>query len=180
MSRFLVCLHLPSEHRDYPAKLTVGTYITSLLTSVVPVSTFATAPGRSGDHEWTSALLSGIHYLYLSWVVSGLNVTAIYYQVRETISRSLNEALSYVGLALQAVIFASMAFSWIRRVNFPYEGFAGYPWGFVITRYELVGWAAVNTGIFALGQAILSLTVSRYVARGKGTLLGEAEPLFRA
>jgi hypothetical protein len=171
---------LPSDHRDGSAKFAISAYIAFLLISVVPVFTDAVEPGTRQDRQWPVALLFGIHSLYLSWIITGFNVAAIYYQAKTSLSRPQDQAVSHAGLAIQAVIFTCIAVSWIGRVEFPYEAYGGFPWGALSTWYELVGWAAVDTGIFALGQAILLWVVSRHAASGSGAFDGETEPLLRA
>jgi hypothetical protein len=121
----------------------------------------------------------GVHSLFLSWIISGFNVVTIYFQVRETQMRPQEQALSRMGLAVQAVIFILVAFSWIGRVEFPYPD-GGFPWTSLSTWYELVGWAAVDNGIFAIGQAILLWIVSRQDAFNSGVVHGETEPLLHA
>ncbi|KAH7380164.1 hypothetical protein BKA66DRAFT_571239 [Pyrenochaeta sp. MPI-SDFR-AT-0127] len=177
---FVVCLYLPSEHRDCSVKVAVGIYVAFLLISVVPVFADAIKPGSHEERQWTLALFFGIHSLFLSWIITALNVAAIYYQVRETLSQPQNTALSRVGLATQAIIFGILAISWIGRVRFPFEGFAERFWGLLSTWYELVGWAAVDTGVFALGQAFILWKVSRQAVLGSGAFHGETEPLLHA
>jgi hypothetical protein len=46
---FVVCLYLPSEHRDCSNKVTIGTYITFLFISVVPVFSDAAFSRRGPD-----------------------------------------------------------------------------------------------------------------------------------
>ena len=179
-SSFVVCLYLPAEHRDCSVSFAVGVYIAFLLVSVVPLFTDAIAPARHEDRIWTMAFFFGVHSLLLSWVVTGFNVATIYCQVRQTLSRPRVQALSPVGLAAQAAGFALMAISWIGRVKFPYEGLDGHFWGSLSSWYELVGWAAIDNGIFALGQAILLWVVWHHETWGNGARDEETEPLLRA
>jgi hypothetical protein len=120
----------------------------------------------------------GVHSLFLSWIITGFNLVAIYLQVRETRLRSQEQALSRMGLTVQAVIFVLLACSWIGRVEFPYAD-GGFPWIYSSTWYQLVGWATVDNGIFAIGQAILLWIVSRQEAFDVGVVHGETEPLLR-
>jgi hypothetical protein len=124
-------------------------------------------------------IFSGVHSLFLSWIVTGFNILAIYFQVKETRLRLQEQALSRMGLAVQVVVFILLAFSWIGRVEFPYPD-GGFPWTYMSTWYELVGWATVDNGIFAMGQAILLWIVSRQEAFNSGVVHGETEPLLRA
>ncbi|KAF1841897.1 uncharacterized protein K460DRAFT_358591 [Cucurbitaria berberidis CBS 394.84] len=113
LTLFCVCLYLPSDRRVGSVVFAIGAYIAFLLISVVPVFADAIVPGTHEDRKWPIAILSGIHYLFLSWIVTGLNAAAFYCQARETLSRPRDQALSHIGLAIQAVTFAFMAFSWI-------------------------------------------------------------------
>jgi len=158
-------------------KVAIGTYIAFLLISIVPVFKDAIAPEAAQTRRWTMALFHGVHTMLLSWFVTGLNVTAIYFQVRETRAQPQNHALSHVGLAFQAALFAFVAASWIGRVRFPYEGFER-SWGFLSPWYELVGWATVDNFIFAMGQAIVLRTLLRQERRG--AYGAQTEPLLRA
>jgi hypothetical protein len=174
-----VCLYLPSEHRGFSVKFAaVGTYIAFLLISVVPVFADAINPPDHQSRLWTVALFCGIHSFYISWIITALNGVAIYYQAREIVKFPRNIALSRVGLATQAVIFTIMAISWIGRVSFPYEYFAEGFWGTLTTWYELVGWAAVDTGIFALGQAFLLWRIPHEASVASGPLQPEEQPLL--
>jgi hypothetical protein len=103
---------------------------------------------------------------------------AICFQAREILTRPHDRALNPKGLTLQAVVFGLPAFLWIGRFRFPYVG--GFPWEYMTTWYELVGWATVDTGIFALGQAILLLIISRHRASDDGATPRETEPLLHA
>ncbi|CAO2648046.1 Nn.00g089680.m01.CDS01 [Neocucurbitaria sp. VM-36] len=176
---FFVCLYLPSDHRDGSGKFAIGAYIAFLLISVVPVFADAIEPMPWEDRKWPMSLFFGYHSLYLSWIITGFNVAAVCYQAKEMLSRPWDRALSHVGLATQALVFALIAISWIGRVKFPYEEH-GFPWGFLSTWYELVGWAAVDNGIFALGQAILLWIGLCRTTSGSGGFHEETEPLLRS
>jgi hypothetical protein len=142
------------------------------------VFTDAIAPEEAEARRWTMALFHGIHTIFLSWIITGLNIAAIYFQVREIRSRPRNHAFSHVSLAIQAAVFAFVAISWIGRVKFPYEGFSERTWGFLSTWFELVGWAAVDNGIFAIGQAVLLWGLLHQ--ERSGAYRAETEPLLRA
>jgi len=118
----------------------------------------------------------GVHSQFLSWIITSFNIVAIYFQKLETRLRPQVLALSDLGLALQAVIFTVVGFSWVGRIKFPYPD-GGLPWAGLSTWYQLVGWATVDNGIFALGQAILLWIVAGH--RLDERVYGETEPLLR-
>jgi hypothetical protein len=158
----------------------IGAYIAFLLISVVPLFADAVNPANLQDRRWFDALWFGIHSLYLSWIITGLNVAAFYFQAKESLSRPSDHALSRRGLLAQAVIFALVAVSWIWRVRFPYDAWEGMFMGLFSTWYELVGWAAVDNAIFALVQALLLWVTSRHVRPRRAVSEGETEPLLHA
>jgi hypothetical protein len=129
---------------------------------------------------WFGALYHGIHTLLLSWIITGLGVAAVFFQARETVTRSPCQALSRVGLAAQAVVFALVAVSWVMRVGFPWELLDGrqVTFGVFTTWYELVGWAAVDNAVFALGQGVLWEVVSRHQVKGDNVSESETQSLL--
>jgi hypothetical protein len=129
---------------------------------------------------WFGALYHGIHTLFLSWIITGFGVAAVFFQVRKTVTLSPSQALSRVGQAAQAVVFALAAVSWVMRVRFPWELLDGHQvtFGVIVTWYELVGWAAVDNAVFALGQGVLLGVVSRHKVKVEETSEGEAQPLL--
>jgi hypothetical protein len=129
---------------------------------------------------WFGALYHGTHTLFLSWIITGFGVAAVFFQARETITRSPGQALSRVGLAAQALVFALVAVSWVMRVRFPWELLDGrrVTFGVLVTWYELVGWAAVDNAVFALGQGVLLGIVSRHKVKGDDVSEGETQPLL--
>jgi hypothetical protein len=80
---------------------------------------------------------------------------------------------------MQAVVFTFMVFSWIGRVEFPYPD-GRPPWRHLSTWYPKVGWATVDNGIFAIGQAILLWIVAGHRSHVHGVAHGESEPLLSA
>jgi hypothetical protein len=173
-------LYLPSEHRDGSVKFAIAAYVAFLVISVIPVFADAISPGVEQDRRWTMSIFFGIHSMFLSWIITGFNVAAIYYQVKEIRSQPHEGALSNLGLAMQTVVFMLLAGSWIGRVEFPYSKFGGFPWQSLSTWYQLVGWAAVDTAIFATGQATLLCILSRHTRSDSGAINSETEPLLRA
>lgn len=175
---FVVCSYLPSAHRDCSFKVAIGTYITFLLVSVIPVFSDAVFPRRAPDRGMEMDIFFGVHSQFLSWIITSFNVVAVYLQIKETRLRPQEKALSGLGLAVQAVIFTVVAFSWVGRIKFPHpDGGLPWAWTYLSTWYELVGWATVDNGIFAMGQAILLWIVAGH--RLDERVYGETEPLLR-
>lgn len=125
----------------------------------------------------------------LNPLVTVLVVYAVFSQLREIKSARSSElssprgnALSICGLALQAVVFAAVAFTWIWRV--PIEN-AKLGWSRpadpldnLMYWYNLVGFPAFDNGVFAMGQCVLFVSAWR---RGKGrenAVDREREPLL--
>lgn len=125
--------------------------------------------------------------------VTVLVVYAVFSQLREIkIARSSelssppSNALSICGLAVQAVVFTALSFTWIWRV--PIEntriGWGRWSWPVialdsVMYWYSLVGFPAFDSGVFAMGQGVLLVAAWR---RGKGRVTAvdrEQEPLLR-
>ncbi|KAH7124708.1 hypothetical protein EDB81DRAFT_811514 [Dactylonectria macrodidyma] len=135
----------------------VAFYVSFLFISVVP----------RDDKEWYGALFYGIHSMAINPLVTLGGIAAFFFQWQQA------SALSSVGLAAQAFVFAAVALSWIARVQFVEMK----RWGpdFPLKAwYQLVGWAAVDNGIFAIVQAAL-LYLSRRHHRRKSS---EEEPLL--
>lgn len=101
----------------------------------------------------------------LNPIVTVLGVYAVFSQIREIknskspeSSGSPGNALSICGLAVQAVVFAAVAFTWIWRV--PIEN-ANIRWDIsswtdnLLYWYSLVGFPAFDNGVFAMGQCVL-------------------------
>jgi hypothetical protein len=142
-------------------------YVAFLLISVVPLFTDAVNFGEDEDERWFSAIFFGVHSMFVNWPVTLGGIAALYFQWQKA------AALSSAGLAAQAVVFAAVALSWTARVRFVEmePGAGSFPFK---TWYYLVGWAAVDNGVFALVQAVLF-----YLARQhQSGIRGEEEPLL--
>lgn len=92
--------------------------------------------------------------------------------------RSRATALDITGLAFQATIFTLVAISWIFRVVFPPAPIGKWTWHFLVSWYEIVGWAAVDNGVFAFVQFVLYCTARRAQGRAMGERDSEDEPLL--
>lgn len=135
------------------------------------------------DRRWYSAILGGIDCLILNPIVTLIGIAAIFAEAMEILLSPGVGGLSVLGLATQAFVFAVVALNWPMRMTLPLpEEFHGPKmlsvW-FLKSWYELVGWAAVNNAIFAIGQAILFAMAFRRT--GDSEVLGsngETNPLL--
>jgi hypothetical protein len=109
----------------------------------------------NSDRRLAGALFHGAHSIFLNPIVTALNIASLFVQAREPAM----DALSSVGLAVQAVVFSLVAASWaVGRLTFPWEELVSrqpVTLRVLITWYQLVGWVAVDNAIFAIVQAIL-------------------------
>jgi hypothetical protein len=134
---------------------------------VVPVLVNAVNPSQGEGKEWVDAIFFGVHSLYISPLVTLAALAAL------VVQRQKASALSLTGLAVQAIVFAAVALSWIMRVIFLEYLEEGSPFPLGVW-YELVGWAAVDNGVFAIVQAVL-FCLSKQRQGGK---TGEEQPLL--
>ncbi|KAK8026493.1 ATP synthase F0 [Apiospora marii] len=183
---FLLCLYYPSTHRDASNSQATAIYTSFLLLSLLPaLALLWTPPADREDRRRLPALFHGLHSLWLSPLVTLLGLAAAFFQLREMRephgSSPGRSALSLVGLAAQAVTFAVVAVSWALRVVFPWSDIpadARLGLGFFGSWYQLVGWAAVDNGVFALVQGVVWCAAMRRIG-GVGSGEGEREPLIR-
>lgn len=177
--RFVLCLY-NSPSRPGQKRMVTAIFVIFLLISVAPAVFESTLPppgksSRSEGREWFSALVFGAHALFVNPVVTALAVAALLPQARETLSRPDRGALSLTSLAVQAVVFALVAISWLFRLTIPASYWHHKPFGW----YQLVGWAPVDNIIFAIVQAIvLWIAIRRGRERNQLALSGESSPLL--
>ncbi|KAI1944369.1 hypothetical protein LOZ12_004242 [Ophidiomyces ophidiicola] len=180
---FILCFYYPSEQAgEKRTALTI--YITFFLISVVPVIVESALPARRDDVEqdrrWFSAMFSGVHMIFVHPIVTLLGFASLFAQARETLSRSSPGALSPLGLAAQAVVFAAVALYWPFRMTIPEEFWRMSPWNRLVAWYQLVGWATVDNTIFALVQAILFWIATRRTGDNLGLTSDETAPLLHS
>jgi len=116
----------------------------------------------NNDRRWFSAIYFNVHSLIVNPIVTALTFAALFPQMRTLRSRpedgdSGPGALSIVGLGVQAVVFAVVALAWIFRFYMP-RGMISRAF---VSWYQLVGWSAVNNGLFAFVQALLWIYAKR-------------------
>ncbi|PVH79612.1 hypothetical protein DL98DRAFT_516030 [Cadophora sp. DSE1049] len=181
---FAACLSYPSDN-DRPGQRykVIAIYVSYLLISIVPVLIDAFNFGGRNDpyRKWAGAFFTGVHSMFINPIVTILCIAALFVQARETNSRPDPGALSVLGLGIQAVVFVLVALAWLGRLTFPWDKLEGYSIISYLTMwYQLVGWVAVDTAIFAVVQGVLFWLASR---RGRGagaeSVGGETEPLLR-
>lgn len=131
---------------------------------------------RHGNLAWPFVIFSGIHMINLAPLITAISLAALFSQLRQLRDGTVRDtnALSVEGLGLQAVVFFVVALCWPFRFYMPPE----VPWG---SWYQLVGWAAVDNGLFALVQAVLYVVARRKKRSIVGdiqTAAGESAPLL--
>lgn len=144
----------------------VATYIAFLLISTVPIIAEVASPG---DHESSRLFRAAFFYMHSTFVNPVVTVGAI---SSFFCQKSTAYALNKSGLAVQALVFAIVALSWLFRINFPVV--PQWSLSILITWYELVGWAAVDNAVFAAVQFILLLATG-HQQKGRGRSLNPEE-----
>jgi hypothetical protein len=120
--------------------------------------------------------------MYILPVVTILAVAAPFFQAREILLHPLPQALSLVGLAFQAVVFALAAVFWVRRVHYSCEEIDHITLSALIRWCIIWGFPAVHNAVFAVGQAVLlGFAMRRAAGHAKMPASGETEtePLLR-
>ena len=105
--------------------------------------------------------------------------TAFIIQARTTrrVPREL-DMLSESTLIFQTLLFLLLAISWPFRLILPENMWASGDWKAVLLSwYPWVGWACVNSAVFAVGQAIV-LYISWKGRSGDSPLVGEQQHLL--
>lgn len=159
-------------------------YLAILMTTIVPSVIIITAPE---EHDGTVPVLSGAdmffpaNIMFIVPPVTLLTAASFYFEARVILSQPAGDtgigSVSQTGLLVQAVVFAAVALSWVHRAAWPADR-PGIGSGLWMGWYRIVGWAAVNNGIFAAGQAYLWFLVR---GRASAPVVGsssEAQPLL--
>ncbi|KAJ4393100.1 hypothetical protein N0V93_002307 [Gnomoniopsis smithogilvyi] len=157
-------------------------YLSVLMITLVPLVIILVDYARRRDADNSSGFSAQEMFLFglirfLVPIVTFLAVVAFYPEARAILSRPPNDmgSLSLAGLAVQALVFAAVAVSWVYRVKWPEP--SAVPVQETFGWYRLVGWAAVNNAIFAATQALLFwLAYTRTEAPSSRS--GETNPLL--
>jgi hypothetical protein len=177
--RFALCLYFPSDRYNAPRRSTViAIYISFLLISVVPVFVAAIQDHPDEPYgKWLPAMIHGFHSMFLNPVITLICFAALLAQWRTLRGGMVHTALSPLGLILQAIIFAIAAATWPWRLRFFHDLPGGISFSYLGTWYSLVGWVAINNGIFALAQIILFWVMARH-GHSMAAQAGETSPLL--
>jgi hypothetical protein len=138
-------------------------HLSLLLISVVPIFVdAATDISRDPYHGLGIDIFTGFHTLFVNPVVDILGFTALYAQARIIRAQAPTSglgALSLVGLAVQAVVFALFAPAWLGRLVFPWAEFGGgmVNSAAVMSWFELVGFVPFDNAVCAVAQFVLLL-----------------------
>jgi hypothetical protein len=186
-SSFSLGLWFPSDSDHVHKQLLLKIYIAFFLLAILPLFLCALVQhldvDKSSWQELPVVLTMFPHTQSLTYLSTIMAIAAIYPQARMFLGHSsLNRSLSVLGLAIQALVFTTLAISWFSRVAFspPPEDFPHW-WGYwaLSVWFEWVGWAVVDNGVFAIGQGILFvLAVRRWSVAGALGTEGEREPLL--
>ncbi|KAI0428874.1 hypothetical protein F5Y09DRAFT_275937 [Xylaria sp. FL1042] len=181
---FLVCIvHYWREDRPL-ATAVVATYTSFLMISVVPVfvDAIANADGSSEpshDRLMAVAFYIWVHIFFIIPIITLLSFLAFVVQARESLARAPGSgtgALSVMGVAMQAVVFAILAATWCPgRLVFEAPNPAPVVW------YQRVGFVPVNHAFFALEQALVLVAVERHRRSWRyesANLPSETQPLI--
>ncbi|KAB5566845.1 hypothetical protein GE09DRAFT_1284559 [Coniochaeta sp. 2T2.1] len=183
---FAACLAYPSDRYRGRRTTVSAIYGSFLLISVVPLFVDAALDDPFDQyHKWGLALFGIAHIFLVNFIVSILGFVAPYLQARDIIARPPGSgpgALSLVGLAAQAVVFALLAPAWLGRLVFPWEelGAGIVNWNVLKAWWQLVGFVAFDHAVFAIAQAFLLWLAVRHARHGSPPAVraGETDPLL--
>ncbi|OJK01961.1 hypothetical protein ASPACDRAFT_1879454 [Aspergillus aculeatus ATCC 16872] len=154
-----MCLWYPSPGLSRGRKIYAATlYGIFLAISLAPGALLIVLLHQDPDVDFTHAIFSGCHLLYVNPAVPWLSMGAFLSQVI-TLLRSGPQHRSGIS---------------VRGLDYP------LPWPLIYAWFLWVGWPAVDSLIFAVGQGLLFLLAARRRAV-VGTLeatTGETEPLL--
>ncbi|KAJ6023938.1 hypothetical protein N7540_004735 [Penicillium herquei] len=160
-------------------------YTIYLLISVIPlfigaVSKFDDPDEMLDPAKLLAAVFFAFHSMILWPIISILGCLSIYLQAGKIFKEPFPSSLSFQGLLLQATVFLIGAIVWVWSLAFPYKEAKGHwNWSVFSIWYSTIGWVIVNTLIFALGQALLCVLLSRRTpSDDEITPSGETEPLL--
>jgi hypothetical protein len=156
----------------------ISLYTAFLLISIAPIILESTLPptstgGGMKDRAPLSIAYAVFHAYFVHPAITIAAVCALGTQVRELNNSSEIGALSINGLLLQAGTFTLVAVGWALRLRLPLDQQPVYNW------YPLVGWASVDSFIFAVVQGTLWWRVRRQFSLPRQVVQGdETAPLL--
>jgi hypothetical protein len=186
---FILSLAYPAAHRSIPPRIIAAAFYAAFtLISIIPLFTDALFPSLFHDPDERSpgfgvGLFAGAHFFFINPLVTVLGICSIIpqaIQIRSLLS-SPSPGLGVVSIrdfALQGVVFALLAGSWVFRVRIGSGADVKLPFRSVYW-YVRVAWAAGGTGAFAIVQGVLAILgrIGRKLdCEGLGS--GETEPLL--
>lgn len=140
----------------------------------------------SSDRNWFEALyIVGPMMFIIGPMVPYLGFAALWAQwsemkrlrsARSSDGNAADNALSVRGLAVQAVVFLLVAVSFVWRMRIPDEELDEHFLVNLRMWYGTVGWATINTLIFAVPQGVLAWIAWRH--KGDGGEIGERSALL--
>ncbi|PYI06824.1 hypothetical protein BO78DRAFT_429336 [Aspergillus sclerotiicarbonarius CBS 121057] len=183
---FILSLVYPAPYHPFSYRIIAATLYTAFaLISIVPLFIDALFPTVFRDPDDRSlgfgvGLFAGGHFFIISLLVTLLSICSIIAQATRLRSQLSSPSpglgvVSFRDWALQGVVFAVLAVSWIFRARIGSEEDVTWPFRSIFG-YLRMGWAAGGSGIFAMVQAGLVV-----LGRGwshEGVVLGESEPLL--
>lgn len=96
------------------------------------------------------------HAMLVDPLVTLGGVASDVFQARKILSRRSLGTLSLLGLTCQAIVFAMVGYSGVFRLQIERRQLNGATgWAAFVASYQLVGWAAVDSFVFAIVQATL-------------------------
>lgn len=117
-------------------------------------------------------LLSAVRVLLCTPIATALIAAALALQLRQMRTTAGIEALSIESLGLQGTVFLMLAFCWPLRMWLP-PGERLVPW--FTAWYQFVGWATVDSLIYAVSQGFLWWLARQFDEKSRGR---ESEPLL--
>jgi hypothetical protein len=189
MQSFILSLTYPAPHHSIPPRIIAAALYTAFtLISIVPLFTDALFPSIFHEPDERSpnfgvGLFAGAHFFLINPLVTVLGMCSIIpqaIQIRSLLS-SPSPGLGVVSIrdwALQGVVFALLAASWVFRVTIGSGEDVTLPFRSIYW-YVRVGWAAGGTGAFAVVQGVLAVLgqAGRKFGR-EGVGSGERDPLL--
>ncbi|VBB84422.1 Putative protein of unknown function [Podospora comata] len=143
-------------------------YVSFLTISLIPLFLDALfADTADPYHKWVLGFFSAIHMMFINPGVFFLCFLAMGAQAREIIRhRHEDSALSLLGLAVQAVLFAVLSVTWSGRLVFQWDKIPDgnfLNWRVFVFWFQAVGFVVYDYAVFAIGQGVLLALALRHL-----------------